>query len=45
MRKLGSCGEAVFVDEAAEAVSALDAVAWLYDAEPPGGWIGRLEVE
>jgi hypothetical protein len=33
------------VDQAAEAVTALDAVGWLHDTEPPGGSIGLLEAE
>jgi hypothetical protein len=40
-----SRGEAVFVDESAEAVSALDAGGWrAHDTELPGGRIGRREV-
>jgi hypothetical protein len=44
--KPGSCSEAVFVDEAAEAVSALDGGRWcMHDSQLEGRWIGRFEVE
>ncbi len=46
VRKVGSCGEAVFMDESAEPISTLDGrQRWLHDSQLPGGRIGRLEVE
>jgi hypothetical protein len=42
VRKLGSSGEAVFVDESAESVSAFDGGCWqVQDSQLPGRPIGR----
>jgi hypothetical protein len=46
VRKLGSRGGAVFVDESAESVSALDeGRGQVQDLQLPGRGIGRLEIE
>ena len=46
VRKVGSCGEAVFVEESAESVAALDGGGGrVQDPQLPGRGIGRLEVE
>jgi hypothetical protein len=46
VRKVGSCGEVVFVDEAAESVAALDAaLGRVHYAKHPGalGWWRKLQ--
>jgi hypothetical protein len=45
VQKLGSGGEPVFVNEAAEAVAALDVGRREEEAELPCSGVGRFEVE
>ena len=46
VRKLDSCGEAVFVDESAEAIAALDAsCGWTHDVERRCVAVWRCEVQ